>query len=250
MITDAEAVRAEEARGACPYLRSAAGYRLGHSSREHVCDAIGPHARIRGDKQTSLCLSGRHTDCQTYLTAQSLDARRPELIAERRHWTTTIPTVVAGAPISASAPAVGVPHVAVPSAVLRIGRSQRLYAVTVAVLMLLAVALVLYARVLPMLSASGSTPTPAPSQSVPVVQATTSPNVGATTPASVSPLPSPSTTRAAPSATVHARTYVVQPGDTVQKIARQFNTTRAALQAANGIEDPTKLPIGRVLIIP
>jgi len=45
------------------------------------------------------------------------------------------------------------------------------------------------------------------------------------------------------------QTYTVQQGDTLAAIAQQFGTTVAALQAANGIEDPNEIFVGQVLVI-
>jgi LysM repeat protein len=42
----------------------------------------------------------------------------------------------------------------------------------------------------------------------------------------------------------------VQEGDTLAEIAADFGTSVAALQAANGIEDPNEILIGEVLVIP
>lgn len=55
---------------------------------------------------------------------------------------------------------------------------------------------------------------------------------------------------AAPAAATQAGTYTVQPGDTLAKIARQFNTTIFALAEANYIEDVNVVRLGRVLVIP
>lgn len=46
------------------------------------------------------------------------------------------------------------------------------------------------------------------------------------------------------------RTYVVQPGDTLNAIALLFDVSVADLMQVNGITDPTRLQIGQVLIIP
>ena len=43
---------------------------------------------------------------------------------------------------------------------------------------------------------------------------------------------------------------MVQEGDTLAAIAQRFGTTVAALQEANGIEDPDEIVIGQVLVIP
>lgn len=45
-------------------------------------------------------------------------------------------------------------------------------------------------------------------------------------------------------------TYVVQPGDTLSKIARQFNTTVQAIVQANNIANPNLIFVGQVLLIP
>ena len=59
------------------------------------------------------------------------------------------------------------------------------------------------------------------------------------------PQPPPPVTPAPPTGT-----YVVQPGDTLSKIARQFNTTVAALVQANNIVNPNLIYVGQVLVIP
>jgi LysM repeat protein len=60
-------------------------------------------------------------------------------------------------------------------------------------------------------------------------------------------------TRATPGAAAVTPTpisYVIQVGDTLGSIAIQFDVSVEALQAANGIDDPTTLQIGQELIIP
>ncbi|HRQ38860.1 MAG TPA: LysM domain-containing protein [Chloroflexota bacterium] len=49
---------------------------------------------------------------------------------------------------------------------------------------------------------------------------------------------------------VPAQIYVVQLGDTLNSIARQFNTTVEAIAAANNIQNPDALLVGATLIIP
>jgi N-acetylmuramoyl-L-alanine amidase len=44
--------------------------------------------------------------------------------------------------------------------------------------------------------------------------------------------------------------HVVQPGETLWKISRQYNTTVAALAAENGLSDVNYLVVGQVLTIP
>jgi LysM repeat protein len=57
-------------------------------------------------------------------------------------------------------------------------------------------------------------------------------------------------TPAAPAATPTPTVYVVQQGDTLGAIAIRFGVSVEAIQAANGIDDPTKLRVGQELIIP
>jgi LysM repeat protein len=72
--------------------------------------------------------------------------------------------------------------------------------------------------------------------------------------AAVRDMPTPRSTATStptqPSGTPTPVVYVVKSGDTLLAIATQYNVTVADLQAANGIEDPSKLSIGQQLIIP
>jgi LysM repeat protein len=54
----------------------------------------------------------------------------------------------------------------------------------------------------------------------------------------------------APAKSHSSADYVVGKGDTLTKIAKQFNTTASAIMAANKIADATKLKIGMKLSIP
>jgi lysozyme len=46
------------------------------------------------------------------------------------------------------------------------------------------------------------------------------------------------------------RTYTVQPGDSLSRIAVRFNTTISAIALANAISDPNQIQVGQVLVIP
>jgi LysM repeat protein len=60
--------------------------------------------------------------------------------------------------------------------------------------------------------------------------------------------PTPTSARPTPAAAPH--TYVVQAGDTLSAIARNFNVALADLLAANNLKDGDLLSIGQTLIIP
>lgn len=52
------------------------------------------------------------------------------------------------------------------------------------------------------------------------------------------------------SASAGAGTYTVKPGDTLYRIAKNHGVNVNELMRTNGITDPSKLPVGRVLTIP
>lgn len=100
-------------------------------------------------------------------------------------------------------------------------------------------------------AAASSTPrsTPRPRATpTPIATASASPTLAPTPTVTPTPAPTVAATPApAPPAPV---TYVVQAGDTLAAIAQQYDTSVAALQAANGIADPNNIRIGQVLVIP
>lgn len=63
--------------------------------------------------------------------------------------------------------------------------------------------------------------------------------------------PTPTVARwSSPSPSPTPRIHIVQKGDVLGKIAQDWNTTLDAIIQANGIEDPNRLSIGQILIIP
>lgn len=96
---------------------------------------------------------------------------------------------------------------------------------------------------------AGASPSP---QATPSPTASPRPSASPTPVATATPLPSPTPPPATPEPTPAPtpRTYVVQEGDTLAAIAQQFGTTTEAIQAANGIQDPNLIAVGRVLVIP
>lgn len=57
-------------------------------------------------------------------------------------------------------------------------------------------------------------------------------------------------TAAVPEIAPGTRTYIVQAGDTLGEIAKNYNVTIEALVTANGIDDPDRIEVGQVLVIP
>lgn len=94
------------------------------------------------------------------------------------------------------------------------------------------------------------TPTPAPS-ATPTARPSASPTPTVTPSSAPTAVPTAVQTAApTPPPPPAQETYVVQEGDTLAVIAQSFGTTVAALQAANGIDDPDEIIIGQVLVIP
>jgi LysM repeat protein len=65
-----------------------------------------------------------------------------------------------------------------------------------------------------------------------------------------SPTPEPATVTPTPDPAVSASEYVVQPGDTLSIIALKFNTSMAAIQLLNNIDDARLVRAGQRLKIP
>ncbi len=86
-------------------------------------------------------------------------------------------------------------------------------------------------------------PTPTPTPTIVVrLRATPKPTA---TPAPYTPEPTPT-----PTVTPTPVLYIVQRGDNLLRIAGEFGVSVKALQEINNIEDPRRLQIGQVLIIP
>lgn len=90
-------------------------------------------------------------------------------------------------------------------------------------------------------------PTPPPAMS-PTTEAspTAIPVETATSTLAPSPTPVPTSTATPAGRAVH----VVQPGETLSSIARQYGVSYEAIMEANGLEDPNLIEVGQELIIP
>jgi LysM repeat protein len=66
----------------------------------------------------------------------------------------------------------------------------------------------------------------------------------------VTATPAPAQPTSAPPAPGGTTTYVVQPGDTLFRIATRFNTTTAAIAQLNGIVNQNRILVGQTLVVP
>jgi LysM repeat protein len=95
----------------------------------------------------------------------------------------------------------------------------------------------------------GDDPEPTPTTAPPV--STPTPSAAEETPTPDSATATPAGDDATPTLDPSAATeYIVQAGDFLSVIAAKFDITVEALAAANGIDDPDKIFVGQVLIIP
>lgn len=237
----------------CPFLALGADGRsvVDGADPAHRCHAEEPPGLIERTYQSRVCLTGAHVQCERYLARNDLPANHELGRAAIGDGLVSTRLVLAPQPVW---------HGLAGRA--RVGRRGGIAALS-AVGVLLAVGAAA-AAVGALRAPSGEqptaagpsadrtlrpspTPTPEPTQR-PTVLATPSPSV---TP-SPTPIPSVAPTAVPTTAPTPApqQTYVVQQGDTLAAIAQSFGVTVAAIQAANGIEDPDQIVIGQVLVIP
>lgn len=95
---------------------------------------------------------------------------------------------------------------------------------------------------------------PGSDAATPTLSATPVPSLAERSPATVTPLPTaePLDEQPGPTPTParRARTYIVQPGDTLSGIAHEYNVPVSDLVTANGIENPDEIWAGQHLVIP
>lgn len=96
----------------------------------------------------------------------------------------------------------------------------------------------------------GRLATPTPKMSHLPSSLTPTPSATATAPATATPRQATPRATATPTPTPTPVIYTVQSGDTLLKIAIQFDRSLETLQEANGIVDPRFLQIGQQIIIP
>jgi LysM repeat protein len=224
----------------------------------HACHALDEPMPLERQLQAQLCLTPRHDRCERYLQHV---ARRGGTPGRASIADGLVSTRLVLAPEPAWRGIAGR---------ARRGRSGRAVAIGGAVLAASAAGTALagdaftgglsvFDAVAPSASPPPSpftaTPSTAPSSAAspsPVASsiptAAVTPSASATVVPTAVPTPSPLPSPTSPPAV--AQTYVVQEGDTLALIAQQFGVSVAALQAANGIDDPDEIILGTTLVIP
>jgi LysM repeat protein len=210
----------------------------------HRCHAEDPPGSIERGTQVQLCLTGSHDRCERYL---AFVGRSPGITPGR---------------LEAGDGFVSTRLLLAPQPAWRgfAGRARRSRSMLlVGGVAGAAVIGITGAAVAGSLIGGQATASPSPSPTAsPTVRATARVTPTPSAAPTPSPVPTPSATPApTPSPVVTAAptpapqtTYTVVAGDTLALIAERFGTTVAALQAANGIEDPNTITIGQVLVIP
>ncbi len=252
----------------CPYLLAAGGdWRSAMPTKEHRCTALEPPAYLSLDKQRRVCLTDSHSTCATYVAARQA-LRLPDESGASDHELVTD----AGAElVAATAGDRGTASIRWPlprtaPVILDRGRpslrsmlvDRSVAQLGLALLMALAFVVLALARLSPAETgpvqtvgspSPGLTGSAAPAAST---SAAPSPSASSPGPASTASAPSSSTSAAPASApaSISARVYRVTSGDTLSGIAARFGVSVTALQRANGIQDPSLLRIGQLLIIP
>lgn len=245
----------------CPLLALTADRRtvVDGVDAAHACHALDEPMPLERQLQAQLCLTPRHDRCERYLQHV---ARRGGTPGRASIADGLVSTRLVLAPEPAWRGIAGR---------ARRGRSGRAVAIGGAVLAASAAGTALasdaftgglsvFDAVAPSASPSASpsppaaTPSTAPSSAAspsPVASSIPTPAVTPSSSATVVPTaaPTPSPPSPTPPPAV-AQTYVVQEGDTLAVIAQQFGVSVAALQAANGIDDPDEIIIGTSLVIP
>lgn len=227
----------------CPLLALAGDHRSAWATPDprHLCHAAQSPLSLELAEQESRCLTDAHRSCERLL-AYRHGHSRPAKVASPAPDATFVSTRL-----------ISVPERRRGSATVR-GPLRRAAALVVAATAVAAVGVgVASGRLsgitLPLAGPaepSASTATPAPLET-PTPAASPTPTTQPT-----DPVPTPSATAVptlAPTATP-TRTYVVEEGDTLSHIAALFGSSVDAIVAANGLDDPDRLTVGQVLVIP
>lgn len=222
----------------CPYLALADDGRTVADGfdPEHRCHALSPPAILERSRQVQLCLTEAHARCERFAAA------RTAWLAASSGLPRVAPDVDFGRTRLVLEPEAAWRSLA-SSPRTRLSRPAVLVAAFAVAVVALLVASSLFGILNGGTPAGSHTPSPSPSPSAsPLASAPPSseaPSASAAAP-SATPVTTPAPTQ---------RTYVVQPGDTLNEIATRFGTTAQAIRDANGITGDT-INVGQQLIIP
>ncbi len=100
------------------------------------------------------------------------------------------------------------------------------------------------------IAAPGTEPSPTPITVGPIIVPATQPVPTVAPPAPTATSAPAASSQPTTSSSSARRTYIVQRGDNLTKIARRFGTTVDAIVRANNIKDKNKIYVGQKLIIP
>lgn len=196
----------------CPYLGLASdrATRAAFVDAAHRCYHTDPPSPVSGPHQAVFCLSDRYRTCSRF-APRAAATQGP---AARRRL--SLGPVIA---------AVGIAAVATAAAFIVVGNP---------------------------FTVEHDTAAPAAQPAYAPAVGTETPGVAtvATSPTLVAPTPPPAAATRVPSAAPAPQHYVVQPGDSLTSVARQFDVSVPALAAANGLAPGAFLDVGQTLLIP
>jgi LysM repeat protein len=234
-------------------------WRSSNATHEHRCTAVSPPVQLSLEKQRRLCLDESFVGCATYgvalaarsgpparITGQSRPiARMTPVILDRGRFDLRIPGLRAGRP--GQAVLVGLLGIAFVAILLGRPAGDGGAAASFAA----GGSAPAVAGAVESTEPGGAVPTPVQAEATPTpaatdeVSGTAVPSTGPSREPSAAPSPAPSGQPATSGAT-----YRVKSGDTLSGIAKRFGTTTRVLADLNGIADPAKIRIGRILRLP
>lgn len=225
--------------------------------REHRCTAVRPPAPLADEIQRTLCLVEAHLTCADYLAARQRRAAElaKDRIAQEQLGSLRFQPAVRSIPLALERPVGRSGRIGGPGAGGR-GGPHRAQVSTALIGLVALVALVALGASTLLGGIAGRSPSPRPvagsSGSRASIAVASQPRATASPSASVPASTFVPSASAGPSPTVRPtpRSYRVKRGDSLTRIAKQFDTTVAAIKVLNGIPDPPRIRIGQVLAIP
>jgi LysM repeat protein len=226
----------------CPYLALADDGRTVADGfdAEHRCHALTPPVALDRPRQVQLCLTEAHVRCERFT------AVRTAWLAASSGLPRVAPDVAFGRTRLIVEPDPAWRNRAGPPSV-QLSRRTVLIAgagATLVVAVVLAGVSGIFGGAQP--PSSSPTPQVSPSIAETPTPSPVPPSAAASASAAPTPTPAPAAT---PTPAPTPQTYVVQSGDTLNGIAQRFDTTAAAIAAANGLLNDV-INVGQRLIIP